>query len=187
MSISILYHAFGIKDYDLIKTEFKGGKVVFHLEKKRMKQSCPHCGNVYDIIYKGQVHREIKTIPIGFKEVVLSLHLHRIHCKKCGKTQLEKLLVSPPYKQYSYALANFVVASYGFVLSRMLQTAWTCPGIQWKISISKVSTADSKRDESSIFGILGLMKLPLKKVMNIWQSLLILIVDNCLYSLIFFN
>jgi len=107
-----------------------------------MKQCCPNCGEVYDIISKGRIHREIKPLPIGKKEVILSLHLHRIHCKRCVKTQLEELHVSPPYRHWSYSLSRYVIDLLKFStikdVAEHLNLSWnTVKDIHYQYAVKK--------------------------------------------------
>jgi len=109
MSTSLLYHGFGVYDYTLLKTEYRGGVVVFHIAKKRSKQHCVECGSKYLIIRKGYVIREIRTLPVGSKQVFLSLRLYRLQCKACGILKQEALEVSLPYKKWTLKLARYIV------------------------------------------------------------------------------
>jgi len=108
MSTSILYHGFGVRGYKYLKTEYREGAVIFHIEKAAEKQCCAACGS-HSVIKKGRVVREIKTLPIGRKKVFLALHLHRLLCLSCGALKLEPLLVAIPKKRWTKALGRYVV------------------------------------------------------------------------------
>jgi len=43
MSTSLLYHAFGIRGYNLINTQFIGGNVFFWIEEPLTSLRCPVC------------------------------------------------------------------------------------------------------------------------------------------------
>lgn len=109
MSTSLLYHAFGVLDYTFLKTEYREGMIIFHLEKKRSKQQCVMCGEQYNLIRKGHVTREIRTVPIGGKQVLLSIRVYRLACQTCGVLRQEALKVSRPYKRWTLKLARYVV------------------------------------------------------------------------------
>ncbi len=45
MSTSILYHGFGVYGYKYVKTEYREGALIFHIEKAFDKQRCADCGS----------------------------------------------------------------------------------------------------------------------------------------------
>jgi len=107
MSTSILYHGFGVRDYRYLKTQYRGGAIVFHVEKSVDKQRCVDCGSP-DVIRKGQVLRVLKTVPVGRRRIFLAVHLHRLRCGGCGSLKLEPLLLSFPKKRWTRALGRHV-------------------------------------------------------------------------------
>lgn len=108
MSTSILYHGFGVTGYRYLKTEYKGGTVIFHIEKLREKQICADCGS-RKVIKKGSITRQLRTLPIGRKKVFLLMHLHRLYCLCCGALKLEPLFLSFPKKCWTKALGRYIV------------------------------------------------------------------------------
>ena len=108
MSTSILYHGFGVRQYRYLKTEYREGALIFHMEKCPDKQRCARCGS-RDVIKKGRFVREMRTLPIGAKRVFLVVHLHRLLCRSCGALKLEPLLVSFPRKRWTKGLGRYVV------------------------------------------------------------------------------
>lgn len=108
MSTSLIYHGFGIKGYHYLKTEYREGAVLFHLEKRSEDRYCADCMS-REIIKKGQYERKIKTLPIGKKKVFLVVHLHRIECQSCGSLKLEPLLLAFPMKQWAKNLGRYIV------------------------------------------------------------------------------
>ncbi len=108
MSTSILYHGFGVYGYKYVKTEYREGALIFHIEKAFDKQSCADCGSKA-VIKKGKILREMRTLPIGGKRVYLAVHLHRLLCRECGSLKLEPLLLSFPKKHWTKALGRYVV------------------------------------------------------------------------------
>ena len=47
MSTSLLYHAFGIRGYDYVKTDYQGGGVIFTLRQRPRTYRCPVCKRNY--------------------------------------------------------------------------------------------------------------------------------------------
>jgi hypothetical protein len=77
MSTSILYHGFGIRGYQYLKTEYTEGKMIFSIQQEPPKLRCPVCGSA-KIIRRGQVEREFKSLPIGKRPVSVVLGVQRV-------------------------------------------------------------------------------------------------------------
>ena len=45
MSTSLLYHAFGIRGYEYIRTDYRGGQVAFTIDQERKTLRCSVCGS----------------------------------------------------------------------------------------------------------------------------------------------
>ena len=45
MSTSLLYHAFGIRGYQYVRTEYEGGKTVFTIRQELKTCRCEACGS----------------------------------------------------------------------------------------------------------------------------------------------
>lgn len=108
MSTSILYHGFGVRHYRYLKSEYREGALIFHMDKSPDKQRCAGCGS-RDVIKKGRFVRKIRTLPIGARRVFLVVHLHRLLCRSCGALKLEPLLVSFPRKRWTKVLGRYVL------------------------------------------------------------------------------
>jgi len=87
---SLLYHGFGIKDQEYIKTSYEGGEILFHIRTKAEKLRCCDCGSS-NVILKGKHLRKFKTLTIGLKPVYLEAEVQRLECKDCGSLKQEKL------------------------------------------------------------------------------------------------
>jgi len=72
MSTSLLYHAFGVRGYRHVKTEYRKGAVIFTIEQPRESYRCPACGS-RDVIGRGRNLRRFRSVPIGGKPVYLVL------------------------------------------------------------------------------------------------------------------
>jgi len=90
MSTSLLYHGFGVRDQDYLKTEYRSGTVVFHIKTKDSKLKCSDCGSSY-VRKKGVVPREFRTYSIGMKPVYLHIDVQRLECLDCGLIRQETL------------------------------------------------------------------------------------------------
>lgn len=90
MSTSLLCHGFGLHDQEYLKTEYKDGIIIFHIQTKADKLKCSSCGS-HKVIKKGSVTRMFRTLPIGLKPVYLKAKIQRLKCKACGCIRQEHI------------------------------------------------------------------------------------------------
>ena len=64
MSTSLLYHAFGIRGYDYVRTDYRDGQVIFTIAQDPHDCRCPACGS-RDVISRGHAERRFLNVPIG--------------------------------------------------------------------------------------------------------------------------
>jgi transposase len=108
MSTRILYHAFGIHDYEHVKTVFHEGRVTFTLRHKRASERCSACG-CWNVIRHGDEQRTFQTIPIGSKPVLLQVAIPRVECRACGVIRQVKLSFAEPRYRYTRAFERYVL------------------------------------------------------------------------------
>ena len=108
MTTSLLYHAFCIRTYTHLRTEYREGSVYAHLQKKRYARRCAACHHP-GVTLEGCAEVTVRTLPIGRRRVFLVLHLHRLRCRRCGQLKQEPRDLAPPRKSYSFALARLVL------------------------------------------------------------------------------
>jgi transposase len=99
MSTSLLYHGFGLKHQEYLKTEYKAGHVYFHIKTKDSKLQCSNCSS-FRVVKKGVVKRLFRTVPIGLKPVFLKASVQRLECKYCGLVRQERLKYVDEKKLY---------------------------------------------------------------------------------------
>lgn len=90
MSTSLLYHAFGLRDQEYLKTEYRNGQIIFHVKTKESKLRCSNCGSTR-VRKKGVNPRDFRTQPIGLKPVILHIDVQRLECLECGQIRQEAL------------------------------------------------------------------------------------------------
>lgn len=90
MDSSLLYHGFGIKGQEILKSEYKGGAIYVHIRTKDHLLRCSECGSKA-VIKKGYTERLFRTAPIGLKPVFLIAKVQRVECKECKNIRQEKL------------------------------------------------------------------------------------------------
>jgi transposase len=104
----MMYHIFGARTYRYLTTKFKGGAAYHHLEKKERSRCCAECRS-RDITFDSVNEVTVKTVPCGFKETFLVLHLRVLQCRSCGAKRQESRDVAQPRKSYTRMFANYVL------------------------------------------------------------------------------
>jgi transposase len=140
MSTSLLYHAFGVRGYRYVKTEYTGGEVVFTIEQPRESYRCPACGSG-DVIGRGQQRRRFRTVPIGGKPVYLALAVPRVECRRCGAVRQVKIGFADSRVSYAKSFQQ-----YALELSRYMtiQDVAEHLGISWDV-IKEIQKANLQR------------------------------------------
>lgn len=108
MSTSLLYHAFGVRGYRFRRIDYSQGCVIFNLEQSREDLRCPDCESK-NVHRRGDVTREIQTLPIGGKPVFVKLDVARVECPECNQTRQVKIPFADPRKSYTRAFARYVL------------------------------------------------------------------------------
>ena len=88
MDSSLLYHGFGIKGQEIVKSEYKVGNIIVHIQTKEKDLRCSNCKSK-NVIKKGYTERLFRTVPIGLKPVFLKAKVQRLECKECGAIKRE--------------------------------------------------------------------------------------------------
>ena len=129
MSTSLLYHAFGVRDYRYVKTEFIEGGVMFTIERKAGALICSACGSE-NTWRQGFVGRRFRGLPIGSKRVTLLARIPRLFCRDCGKTRQEKVGFAKPRRTYTKSFER-----YALELSRhmTIKDAAKHLGVSWDV------------------------------------------------------
>src|SRR5271166_1475194 len=102
MSTSLLYHAFGLRGYDYVKTEYQEGGVIFTIRQRPHTLRCPVC-NSRAVLPRGHQVRTFKTVPIGRKPVSVVLAIPRVECPTCGIVRQVPLNFADPRRSYTQA------------------------------------------------------------------------------------
>lgn len=140
MSTSLLYHAFGVRGYRYVKTEYAEGKVTFTMESLRDSWRCPVCG-AEDVIGRGQTPRRFRTVSIGGKSVYLALAVPRVECLSCGTVRQVKLGFANPRVTYTKAFQRYALELSGYMTIKDVAEHL---GISWDV-IKEIQKADLRR------------------------------------------
>ena len=108
MNPSYLYHAFGVRQQECTKIEYKGNQNIHHIQTVSGKLCCPVCGS-RNVIRSGCVYRNIRSVPVGSRETILRMKVQRVECKDCGSIRQEKLHFVTGKRAYTNKFARYVV------------------------------------------------------------------------------
>lgn len=114
MSTSLLYHGFGIRGYQYVRTEYVGGEVIFQIAQEREACRCPACGSD-DVKLRGQTDRTFRSLPMGCKPTKVVLSIPRVECRACGVVRQVEVAFADRRRSYTRAFAR-----YALDLSRMM-------------------------------------------------------------------
>jgi transposase len=105
MSTSLLYHAFGVRDYQYTRTEYVNGEIVFHAKPDPKLVCCPECSST-DVIRRGEKERRFRSSPIGSKLVWCQVKIPRVECRKCGGVRQIRIGFADGQNSYTKGWAN---------------------------------------------------------------------------------
>ena len=108
MSTSLLYHAFGVRDYRYVRTEYVEGGVIFTIERKTGTCRCAVCGSE-NVWRQGSVTRPFRAPSIGRRPVTLRAEIPRLLCHDCGKTRQAAIGFADPRRTYTKSFERYVL------------------------------------------------------------------------------
>ncbi len=83
MSTSLLYRAFSICGYQYVRTDYRGGEVIFTISQDPRTCRCWACG-AHEVQSRGGVERRFRALPIGSRPTTVVLSVPRVQCLDCG-------------------------------------------------------------------------------------------------------
>lgn len=108
MSTSLLYHGFGVRGYQHLRTRYEGGRVIFTIRQSLSGLSCACCG-ASQVRTKGEVIRQFRSLPIGLKPVWVSLAIKRLFCPACGMVRQAKIGFADARRTYTKAFERYAL------------------------------------------------------------------------------
>ena len=108
MSTSLLYHAFGIRGYEYIRTEYRGGQVIFTVDQERKTLRCAACGS-RDVQPRGRAERQFRSLPIGSRATILVFPIPRVACRACGVIRQVEISFADPRRTYTQAFERYAL------------------------------------------------------------------------------
>lgn len=141
MSISLLYHAFGISNVMYRATRYIGNRVIFKVEMSNEAKSCSFCHGT-KVIFKGKKTRLLHLPPLGRKRCVLELVMHRLLCKDCGLLFWPRLKFMHGNRRYTRSFSLTVLDLLQFATIRAvadyLHVGWDMIKEIHKLKLSRI-------------------------------------------------
>lgn len=127
MNTNFLYHAFGIREQECSSVHYEDRNIIVKVQTRSAKLRCSVCAS-RQVIRSGTILRQIRTIPIGSKPVIIKLKVQRLHCKACRVTRQENIHFVTGKRSYSNKLGHLVVelSRIGTIkdVARFLHLSW---------------------------------------------------------------
>ncbi len=108
MSTSLLYHGFGIRGFQYIRTIYQMGCVFFNIVQDPFSLRCPHCKSK-NVIKRGTTNRTLRTVPIGNKPVFINIPVQRVECRDCSSVRQVKLNCADERYFYTKAFERYAL------------------------------------------------------------------------------
>jgi transposase len=109
MSTSLLYHAFGLRGYQYVRTAYAESRVTICIRQCRDRLRCPHCGSSAVWAQGSGEERMFRTIPIGGKPTQLRFAVPRVFCFACERTHQVGIGFAEPRKRYTRVFARYAL------------------------------------------------------------------------------
>jgi transposase len=108
MSTSLLYHAFSIRGYEYVRSEYQGGQVIFTIQQEPKNFRCEACGS-HDVQPRGRVERRFRSLPIGSRATTIVFPIPRVACRACGVVRQVEIGFADPRRTYTKAFERYAL------------------------------------------------------------------------------
>ena len=108
MSTSLLDHAFGIRGYEYVRTDYRGGQVIFTIHQGPETCRCSACG-ARDVQPRGHVERRFRSLPIGSRATAVVLPIPRVECRACGVVRQVEIPFADPRRSYTKSFERYAL------------------------------------------------------------------------------
>jgi transposase len=103
-----LYHAFGIRGYDYVRTDYRGGATIFTIRQDPEDCRCSACGS-REVISRGHAERRFRCVPIGSHPTAVVLPIPRVECRACGSVRQVEVPFADPRRSYTRAFERYAL------------------------------------------------------------------------------
>jgi transposase len=108
MSTSLLYHAFCIRGYEYVRTEYQDGQVIFTIRQDAKTLCCGACGS-REVRPKGRAERRFRSLPIGSRSTIVVFRIPRVVCQACGLARQVEVSFADPRRSYTKAFERYAL------------------------------------------------------------------------------
>ena len=108
MSTSLLYHAFGIRGYEYVRTDYQDGATIFTIRQDPEDCRCPACGS-REVTHRGHAERRSRALPIGSRPTSVVLPIPRVECRACGAVRQVKVPFADPRRRYTRSFERYAL------------------------------------------------------------------------------
>src|SRR3954465_5764417 len=108
MSTSLLYHAFGIRGYMYVRTDYPDGQVIFTIRQESRTCRCSACGST-QVQSRGHIERRFRSLPIGSRTTAVVLPIPRVECRACGVVRQVEVPFAGPRRSYTRAFERYAL------------------------------------------------------------------------------
>jgi transposase len=108
MSTSLLYHTFGIRGYEYVRTDYRGGETIFTIQQDPADCRCSACGS-RQVISRGHAERQFVALPIGSRKTTIVLPIPRVECRACGLVRQVEVSFADPRRSYTKTFERYVL------------------------------------------------------------------------------
>jgi transposase len=127
MSSTLLYRAFGFRQYQCERTTTDDGVLTLHLVQDPKHDRCSYCQSP-NVIRHGAEERTVRTVPIGGKPVELRLPVPRLGCRNCGRVRQAAIRFARPFRRFSHAFERYALGLLSHMtiqaVAEHLQVGW---------------------------------------------------------------
>jgi transposase len=127
MPASLLYHTNQITDVQVKNTEYFSDKLIFHVTFNPKTSLCPCCKSDKHS-KKGVKYRQLHMAPLGNKQAVLSVEIHRLICSDCLQIWWPKMPFVRGKKRVTLSFERYVVEMMRFAtiehVAKFLRVSW---------------------------------------------------------------
>lgn len=140
MSTSLMYHAFGVRGYTHVRTEYVGSAIYFHIAQPEARRRCAACGS-WSVLGRGGSRRTFRGVPIGRKPVWFTLEVPRVECRLCKAVRQVDVPFAEGQRRYTRSFERYVLD----LLDHMtISAVATHLGVGWDM-VKEILKRDLKR------------------------------------------
>lgn len=109
MSTSLIYHAWGIRGYRHVATNYEEGATIFRIERAPGTiLRCSACGSA-NVIRRGTTTRRWRSLPIGLRPTWIEMDAQRVGCRDCELVRMVDVGFAEPTFTYTRSLEHYAV------------------------------------------------------------------------------